>query len=116
MDDVAVYLTPMVRAWQCKKRGLCCTHHRVQVDEVERRRIERALTQAGDPLAAALGADGERRDAWPLLPMAGQRCGFLRDDNLCSLRTRFGEGLYPRVCKKFPFLSIYTGERQVVGL
>ena len=112
-----LYLTPMVRAWQCKKRGLCCKYQGVQIDEVERRRLERKLREVGDPLAERL-APGviERAQGWPILPRDGEHCVFLGEDNLCGVRRRFGDGVYPQVCKKFPYLSLLTDDRHVVGL
>jgi Fe-S-cluster containining protein len=117
IDDAPLYLTPMVRAWACRKRGLCCRHHQVPIDEIERRRLERRLREDGDPLASRFSTEtipreGER----PLLPQDGEQCVFLGSDNLCRVRTRLGERVYPSVCRKYPFLSIHTGERQVFGL
>lgn len=112
-----LYLTPMVRAWRCRKRGLCCKYQGVQIDEVERRRLERKLRDDGDPLAERLGADViERAGGWPILPRDGERCVFLGEDDLCRVRTHLGEALYPQVCRKFPYLSLLTSDRHVVGL
>jgi len=116
-EDAPLYLTPMVRAWQCRKRGLCCKHQSVQIDEVERRRFERRLKALGDPRAATFDVDKIKRESdWPLLPKVGDQCTFLGGDNLCTVRTHIGAELYPRVCKKFPYLSILTDDRQIVDL
>ena len=45
MESLPLHLTPMVRAWACKKRGLCCKFQLVQIDEVERKRIRRKIAE-----------------------------------------------------------------------
>jgi len=115
--DPPLYLTPMVRAWQCRKRGLCCKHQSVPIDEVERRRFERRLTELADPRASAFAlANIKRESDWPLLPKVRDQCVFLGGDNLCTVRTNLGAQLYPRVCKQYPYLSILTNDRQIVDL
>ena len=110
-------MTPMVRAWACKKRGLCCKHQHVQIDEVERRRLERLLTEANDPLRHRFSPENiQTIDGWPVLPRVDRTCAFLGADSLCTVRTRFGDRPYPAVCKKFPYLSIVTTDQQLVGL
>jgi hypothetical protein len=113
MTDLPLHLTPMVRDWACRKRGLCCTKHQVLVAPDERVGIQRALEERGDPLALTLTADG---DSHTVLPMKDEVCVFLGEDRLCTLRKRFGEAVYPAVCKKFPFLAIRTPDRQILGL
>ena len=79
MEDVPIYMTPMVLAWQCRKRGLCCHHNRVQIDEVERRRLERALREAGDALAPEMEQEHIERDGnWPVLTRVDDRCTSTR--------------------------------------
>lgn len=115
--SLPLQLTPMVRAWACRKRGLCCKQQRVQIDEVERRRIARALTEVQDPLAASFAPERmEQAEGFPVLPRVDKNCAFLQPDERCSLRVRFGDTVYPGVCKKFPFLSLLTDDRHLVGL
>jgi Fe-S-cluster containining protein len=113
----------MVRAWACKKRGLCCKFQLVQIDEVERKRIRRKIAE--DPgeggeyaeLGEALSDENvERIDGWPTLPRKESNCGFLGADSLCGLRKRYGDSVYPQVCKKFPYLSMLTPDRHLFDL
>lgn len=116
-DSLPLVMTPMVRAWACKKRGLCCKYQHVQIDEVERRRLERLLTEQNDPLRHRMSTENiQTIDGWPVLPRVERTCAFLGGDNLCTVRTRFGDRAYPAVCKKFPYLSIVTTDQQLVGL
>ncbi len=120
IEPVPLHLAAIVRAWQCQKRGLCCRIHRVQVDVVEQRRITRALTEAGDPHVGQIARLAEIQGL-PVLPMRddaehGPTCVFLDAERLCTLRTRFGESVYPQICKLFPFLSLLTPDRQLVSL
>lgn len=117
-DDAPIYLTPMVRQWQCRKRGLCCRGQDVPIDEVERRRLERRLRELSDPRAERFANDTIKRSGsgWAILPRVDHQCVFLAADDLCGVRTTLGDGYYPWVCKKFPYLSILTDDRQVIDL
>lgn len=116
-DALPLHMTPMVRAWACRKRGLCCKHQHVQIDEVERRRLERKLEEVGDPLHRRLTTENVQRiGGWAVLPRVGNNCAFLGEDHLCTVRKRFDLSAYPGVCKKFPYLSILTDDRQLIGL
>lgn len=117
-DGTPIYLTPMVRQWQCRKRGLCCRGQDVPIDEVERRRLERRLRELSDPRAGRFASDTIKRggSGWAILPRVDHQCVFLADDNLCGVRTTLGDGYYPWVCKKFPYLSLLTDDRQVIDL
>lgn len=116
-DQLPLVMTPMVRAWACKKRGLCCKYQHVQIDEVERRRLERLLGEVDDPLRHRMRSDTiQTIEGWPVLPRVDRTCAFLGADSLCTVRTRFGERAYPAVCKKFPYLSIVTTDQQLIGL
>lgn len=117
-DGTPIYLTPMVRQWQCRKRGLCCRGQDVPIDEVERRRLERRLRELSDPRAERFASDSIKRggSGWAILPRVDHQCVFLGVDDLCGVRTTLGDGYYPWVCKKFPYLSILTDDRQVIDL
>jgi Fe-S-cluster containining protein len=116
-ESLPLHMTPMVRAWACRKRGLCCKYQQVQIDEVERRRLERKLEEVGDPLHRRLASENVQYiDGWAVLPRVDKNCALLGEDNLCTVRKRFGMSAYPEVCKKFPYLSILTDDRQLVGL
>lgn len=115
-DQLPLHLTPIVRAWQCRKRGLCCKVQGIPVSEVERRRISRHLVAVGDERAANMeGGALEVSQGWQQLPMRDGACTFL-ERNLCSLRARFGPAAPPGACRKFPHLLLLTDDRLVASL
>ncbi|MCC6621802.1 MAG: hypothetical protein IT385_11140 [Deltaproteobacteria bacterium] len=116
MDAPPLVMSPIVREWRCHQRGGCCRGHSVRLDAVEQRRIHRALVAAGDP-RADLMAEGRlaQDDGWRLLPTVGGACVFL-DEGLCGLRRTDPRAAYPSVCQRFPYLSILTPDRHLLGL
>lgn len=111
-----LHLTPLVRAWQCRKRGMCCRVHKIPVSEIERRRITRHLAAAHDD-RAALMHEGmlEVVHGWQQLPRKDGACVFL-EHNLCSLHARFGAAAIPGACRQFPHLLLMTDDRLVASL
>jgi Fe-S-cluster containining protein len=115
-DPLPLHLTPLVRAWQCRKRGMCCRVHRIPVSETERRRITRNLAAAHDDRAALMQEGAlEVIDGWQQLPRRDDACVFLAK-NLCSLHTRFGPSAIPGACRKFPHLLLMTDDRLIASL
>ena len=116
VETLPLHLTPLVRQWKCRQRGMCCKVHSVPVTETERRRIVRHLTADHDA-RAELMAEGalEEIDGWQQLPRADGACVFL-EQNLCSLHKRFGATTTPGACRKFPYLVLLTDDRLVASL
>lgn len=117
MDAPPLVMTPMVRRWRCHQRGDCCRGHRVRLDAVEQRRIHKALVADGDPRAELMLDDRlEQDDGWRYLPIVDGTCVFLAEDKRCGLRRRDPAAAYPAVCQRFPYLSILTPDRHLLGL
>lgn len=114
--SLPLYLTPLVRQWKCRQRGMCCKVHSIPITETERRRIARHLAADHDP-RAELVQEGALHvvDGWQQLPRQGGACVFL-EQNLCSLHKRFGAQSIPGACRKFPHLLLLTDDRLVASL
>lgn len=116
VDTLPLYLTPLVRQWKCRQRGMCCKVHSIPITETERRRIARNLTADHDE-RAELMQEGALAvtDGWQQLPRRDGACVFL-EQNLCSLHRRFGAQAIPSACRKFPYLMLLTDDRLVASL
>jgi hypothetical protein len=115
-----VFVDPIVREWECRRRGDCCRSWRVDATLPELRTMASRVTARGDLTLAlqvlAGHVDEARLDGAGALPMtANGACMFLRN-NLCSYRTTYGEDTLPRSCRRFPHLAMLTPRRALYGL
>ena len=85
-------------------RHTCCAGWEIDVD-----------ADTADFYASLSGEDGEFVRAWldfgengMLLCREGERCRFLRDDNLCALILRLGEDALCDICREHP--RFYAGD------
>ena len=85
-------------------RHTCCAGWEIEVD-----------ADTADYYASLSGEDGEFVRAWldfgengMLLCREGERCRFLRDDNLCALILRLGEDALCDICREHP--RFYAGD------
>ncbi|MFO0746089.1 MAG: YkgJ family cysteine cluster protein [Myxococcota bacterium] len=118
VEPVPLLMTPAVRQWRCQMRGACCKIHRVPVEDLEARRIARALRAEGDARADVMEKAMPMAAGVAHLPMTpDMSCIFLGADNRCDLRrVARPRPIYPSICQQFPYLSMLTPEHHVFGL
>ncbi|MCB9732072.1 MAG: hypothetical protein H6745_05505 [Deltaproteobacteria bacterium] len=109
---------PIVRQWACQMRGLCCKGYDIHLDRVALSRVFKRLTAAGDaraPLFDPATAEASDDGFFPLPLTAERACHFL-EDKLCGYRGHFGAETLPTPCRVYPYASILTPTRQLLGL
>lgn len=118
MAGFVMVLDTLVRRWRCQRRGLCCKGHAIQVDRVGLTRIRAALVAAGDPRADRIDLEAPPGPGgWREVPRDPDgACMFLTSDQLCSYRMAHGTETLPAVCKKYPFIQLWTPDRLRVGV
>jgi len=115
-ESLPLHLTPLVRAWQCRKRGLCCKGLSISISETKRKRIARRLGEIGDERAELIQTGPfEIVDGWLQLPRKDGACVFL-EDRLCGLHKRFGGTSVPNACATFPYIVMLTDDRLIASL
>jgi len=117
MHQPLVY-DPIVRAWACQQRGLCCRDYDIRVSRLSLSRIFRSLSAVDDPRARLFeGGALERDEAGFLrLPMTEDNACHFLEGRLCGYRGRFGAETLPSPCRIYPYTAILTPRRHLVGL
>ena len=89
----------------------CCIGWEVVIDPETARRYRTLPGPFGDRLRAALQADEEGADCFPL---RGGRCPFLDGGNLCEIHLRLGEAATSSTCRSHPrFIEEYGPFREI---
>jgi hypothetical protein len=81
----------------CGLTGACCHGHFVHVSSDDAARVLE--------VAPALGVDEPIVDG-QLRRVAGGRCAFLGDDNLCRIHATYGAAQKPIVCQQYPIVAV----------
>ena len=95
---------PVIQNWSCHNCGGCCREHLIEINEDEKRRIEKQKWTANDgvpvdrPVIQKIAAG-----RWRLAHKDDGACVFLDDAGLCRIHARFGEPAKPLACQVYPY-------------
>ena len=108
---------PVIQNWSCHNCGGCCREHLIEIDEEEKRRIEKQGWSASDgismdrPVIQKIG-NGRYR----LSHTDAGACVFLDENGLCRIHAKFGEPAKPLACRVYPYAVHPAGSRLTVSL
>jgi len=87
-----------------KCNDICCAGWEIDLDEETEKKYQNIAGDNGDWLRSKLT---RAEDGTAVLCREGERCPFLRSDNLCEMIIRLGEDSLCHICREHP--RFYTG-------
>lgn len=96
-----------------KCRHSCCEGWGIDIDEESLARFKQAQGEIGQRLKENIAEDEEGAH---FILKEGDRCPFLRDDNLCDLILALGEDCLCQICADHPRFRNFFADRTEMGL
>jgi len=116
MANVSLKL-PVIQSWSCHNCGGCCREHLIEINETEKRRIEKqGWTQKdGIPMERPVIAK-IAKGRYRLAHKDDGSCVFLDEEGLCRIHAKFGEPEKPLACQVYPYAFHPRGSRIATSL